>query len=433
MSRLSAIPEGASAGGYGRLLSKRHLGKLSFWKVRSGGEEAQLMLESAELPNYQDLRKVPLGSHISFMGTMVRTNSGDRAVKLCLASVEAVCTRPQHDVLSDKRPYASRGSDLMVNTPALQALARISTATAAIRAELRAQGFREFSTGVLQEQAEAGQAEVFTTKCRANGKQYSLTLTSEIKLRHLLAAGFDAVYEVLQSFRNEGIDAMHSPEFTLLEAYRVGADYRDMMQVAERLVLRALAEAHADFPLPEAQRGMIEAWSAKPFDRVCFSDLSKEVLKMEAADLSAESLAARFPGQFTPNMTTFTWVFKLINKVFAPTLSRPTFIMEPPSGISPFVKASPGREAVSERATLIIDGLDVADIYTDETDPELLRAALLAQAERTGRAPSEALLNLIELGLPLSAGMGMSLTRLGLLLRGDLPLTVKGTMLFPIY
>lgn len=431
MGNLDYAPLGMKLSGYARLLQKRRFKVLSFWKVRLGGKEMQLLLEGDKLPNYSEMVRTPPGSCIYCEGVVIQTKTGDIAVRVEAIRIENTNTSAGLKT-TDKQWYPWRGQNLVANSSTLGLLARLSAMVATIRCELAASGFEEFNTGVLQQSAEVGRAEVFRTKCYANNKHYSLTLTSEVKLKHLLVAGFDAVFEILQSFRNEGIDHLHSPEFTLLEMYRVNVTYIDMMNLVERLVTSALNAGLRRWPLSSEEGGNIDKMLEDPFERITFEDLCQDRLGLSPRECCLEKMIERFPSFFRPGMSIFTWVFKLINRVLAPTLLKPTFITELPSGISPFVKVTRGREEVSDRAALVISGLDIADIYTDENDPERLKQALTKQALETRREVNPAFLQLVEFGLPPSAGVGMGINRLALLLRGNLPLNIKNTMLFPI-
>jgi len=287
---------------------------------------------------------------------------------------------------------------------------------------------------VLQKFFEAGLAQPFITKCNANDTEYHLTLTSEVKLKKLLIAGYDRVFEILQSFRNEGISPMHSPEFSLLEIYGAGSDHAEMMTLLEEMIRSAVITDFPDLlsPVDREEEGRIVMDFNAPYKRITFYEACAELLDIPESECDLPHLIEKFPDSFTEGMHRFTWVFKLINKYLGKYLTNPTFITRIPSGISPFVRTNKEDDRVSDRAVLVMNGMDIADVYCDENDKSLVKQAMIRQSEFTGRTHNRDYLELLDYGLPRTASVGLGLNRLFLAFRKNLPGNIKETMLYPI-
>lgn len=422
--------------GYARLLVKKCFGRVAFWKVRFAEQNLQLILQSSNLPNFEQLLKTSPGSCVHVAGVKCLSKSGEPSIDVNEASVVATCDHMLPDKFhgfTQVNRYENREVDLLINVDVFEYFRLISDVIRGTREYLWSQGFREFNTGVLQEFFEAGLAKPFTTRCNANGKTYNLSLTSEVKLKRLIVSGYQKVFEILQSFRNEGISPIHSPEFTLLEICQAGVDYQVMMNLAEGMISHAVGSTFPDLQVPlldGAQRTVVNF--GVPFDRITYQEACKRFLGLTEGQCALGYLSDRYPDSFAAGMHKFTWVFKLVEKFVAPLCERPTFITDIPSDISPFVKARIDRPSVSERAVLAIRGMDIADVYTDENDPVKVEEAMRVQCEQTGQSFNESCLDLLKYGLPRTASIGLGVNRLLLLLRGDLPCNIRETILYPI-
>lgn len=412
--------------GYARLLRKRRMGKVSFWTVRFQQQIVQLILAAHALDNYDVLSKTAAGSSIWFTGITGLSSSGEFSVHCSSLEVVAPCARPlpsKHERMQSSKRYSDRLTGLLAESASFDLFRRITRGTREIRKFLWSQGFDEFSTGVLQQQREAGTAKPFTTYCNANGREYTLGLTSELKLRKLQVAGFENVFEILQSFRNEGMDSLHSPEFTLLEVCRIGADCEEMLQLLESMLSVVMTEIG---PVLSSKD------STGPFTRVTFYDACQQILGIPRDECRLGTFVSKYPEQFVDDMGTFTWVFKVINKLLGPRFKDPTFITRIPSGISPLIKVNADDPLTTDRAALLIQGIDIADVYADENDPKLVREAMEYQFQEVGVPINEEYLRALEYGMPPSGSIGMGLNRLFMTMRGDLPSNIRETILYPL-
>ena len=414
------LPEGAELRGYARLTSRRNMGKICFCDARFQGDQIQIIFGNF-LPNYQELIKIPLGSLLYIYGKKMVTKIGTPSLKIEQAEIrfayEQLWPDKYHGLNSYLR-YRKRVETLLVDEKYFAFVRNMSQALSIIRNILYEREFNEFVTGILHEKFEAGQARPFVTRCNANGKNLFLSLTSELKLKRLMISGFERVFEISQSFRNEGIDSVHSPEFTMLELYATDFDYQDMMKLLENLVqtvLKKLKINHDDVA----------------FERISFRK-AFEIYVGPWANCDLVKLVELYPDSFNLEMSQFTWLMKVIEKMIVPKIIKPTFLTELPARMSPLVKNDVEKN-ISERAFLIANGLFLADVYSDENNVNKLKQAFIDQAEETGIDVNDEYLKLVSIfGMPKTAGIGLGLNRLFMLLLGDLPNNIKETMLYPL-
>lgn len=418
--------------GVARIITKRNLGNISFWKTRFNEMDVQFVLSKKNVSNYKKFTKLSLGSLVRVKGEKIITQNGTHSLSIKEIEVIHECSYPwinKHQGINPELRYRNRTLDLIVTDDAFLFCKNISDSLGVIRSYLALKGYREFGTGVLQSNFEAGQASAFKTFCNANNKEMSLSLTSELKLKRLIAGGFEKVYEIAQSFRNEGIDSMHSPEFTLLEIYSTSSCCEDMMHLVEELTCNVISKVNNDVVLKiedvDEEQSIV---FSKPFCRLKFGDAFKRYV--EADECSLEALINRYPGMFKEDMTTFTWLMKVIEKLVVPNIIQPTFLTELPADMSPFAKKS--SDGNTERAFFIARNLFIADIYTDENDSQKIEEALMQQSKKTGRPINKDYLTAMKLGMPPTAGIGMGLNRLFMIFLKGLPINIKETIVFPI-
>lgn len=422
--------------GYARILVKRNHGGVSFWSMRFNEEDVQAILTKKTLMDYVLIRKIMPGSLVYLQGEKFVTESGEHSILIREIREVNKCDWWLPDKfhgLNQEHRYRKRVLDLISNKEAFELFDIISRATCEIRTFLYSLGYREFNTNILQEQFEAGQAKPFITKCNASGKNQYLSLTSELKLKKLLVAGFERVFEITQSFRNEGIDAMHSPEFTLLEIYAVAHTCQDMIDVVEKMVQRVAIDNFPDAVIPFFSKdgSKLPVSFAGSFRRLSFVSAFEEHVS-RISDCNLRFLVGKMPGMFCDGMTKFTWMMKVVEKLIAPKIMEPTFLTDLPVGLSPFVKIREDNHEITERAFFLAHNLLIADIYTDENDYASVESALKIQAQETGGLVNGEYLKVLRYGLPPTAGIGLGLNRLFMLFLGNLPKNVKETILYPV-
>lgn len=425
---------GATFCGFARILIKRKIGNISFWDVRYVEGIVQLVLKKNILHNYKSISKLPVGSIVNFSGVKMSTQKNLYSIEVSVVEKYFVFTGIMPDKfhgLNNEIRYRNRVLDLISNKDSFNLFKKISTATQVIRSFLYKHDYREFNSGILHKVFEGGQASPFSTFCNANKKTLYLNLTNELRLKRLLIAGFEKVFEISQSFRNEGIDAIHFPEFSLLEFYAVQQNCKDMMMLVEKMVKEVFEENDGIEKVKSCDDSNIKSViSCNSFK--CFS--FKEAFEMYVGDYDdcvLSKMTKRFPGMFYEKMSTFTWLMKIIEKFFVPNIVNPTFLTDLPSGMSPFVKVI-GDGTITERAFLIAQNLFIADIYSDENDGDKIRERLKQQSCETGISIKDDYLQNLSFGLIKTAGVGLGMNRLFMLFLNKQPKNIKETILYPM-
>lgn len=427
------VSEGTKFRGVARILRKRKMGQVCFFNVRFQEDFIQIMMNK-HLDNYEVIVNLALGSLIRIAGFKTTTLSGEATIKIETAIVEYEYKGKLPDKkhgLSCANRYRNRVMDLTINNDAFLLVHKMSVIYETIRKILSKYKYHEFCTGVLQEYFEAGQANSFSTNCRANSKTLHLSLTSELKLKRLIVAGFDRVYEIAQSFRNEGIDSMHSPEFTLLEIYAVDSNYQQMMDLLELLIKEVVKVCEGDDRINDCQDSDIgNIFLENSFQRLSFREAFEQMIG-PWNNCNIIKLSELMPDLFNCSMTNFTWLMKLIEKKIVPNILMPTFLTNLPADMSPFVKNN-GIDNGSDRAFLIVKGVFLADIYTDENNPDVVNDLLRKQSDYSGNQLNHQYLEVLKFGIPPTAGIGLGINRLMMLFLGNLPKDIKETILYPI-
>lgn len=434
--KLENVLDGAFIDGIARVISRRNMGKICFCDVRFRGKNIQVFFEK-NLTNYKDLAALPLGSLFSFNGNKTMTRNGVPSIRVAAAEILFVFkgTMPDkyHGLVPSMR-YRNRVVDLLTNQDAFLLVQKIPLVLMGIRNVLYKNGFQEFMTGILQETFEAGQAQPFETLCQANNKKMYLSLTSELKLKRLIVAGFERVFEITQSFRNEGIDSVHSPEFTILEAYAVNFSYIEMMGLVEEMIGQIFfyCSGTRGNTFCDVKFGnQVNISYVPPFERITFREIFQKI-EGDWENCRQDHLSQKYPDMFNMEMTRFTWVMKVFERLIVPHIINPTFVTEIPSGLSPFVRESTMNTAVSERAFLVAQGVFLADIYTDENNLVKVVSAMEKQSNQNHNQLNKDYIEVMEFGIPNTAGVGMGINRLLMLLLGNLPNNIKETILYPM-
>lgn len=426
--------ETARPSGFARILRRRNSGGILFCTVRWSGREEQFMCEKGMAAVFETLSSCPIGSVVEFEGEWTHSRRGTLSIRVTYLLLHADCRRELPDTrkMRSSVRYANRTTDLIANQEVFNFFKFMARSVMGLRTELSKRGYLEFITGTLQEEFEAGLAGSFSTEAVFNRRTYHLSLTSELKLKRLIMAGMEHVFEIAQTFRNEGANAICSPEHTLLEAYSVGKRCSDMMDLVEALVLGVATEfaPHAKVAFIDRKGGNHVIDFASKFERISFAQAYS--LHVEGGrPCTLERLIELFPRMFVPGMPRYTWLMKVIETLIAPHMVQPAFLYDLPNGMSPFVQVKKEDPQVSDRAFFIAGGLFLADIYTDENNRENLSKALATAGEEKSKNP-ESFINLLGYGMPPTAGFGLGLRRLFLLFRGSLPFNIKETILYPL-
>ncbi|MBI3566895.1 MAG: lysine--tRNA ligase [Gemmatimonadetes bacterium] len=443
----------------GRLVAWRAHGKTTFAHLGDPSGRIQLYFRKDGIGEAQwaMLEAFDLGDIVGVRGPLFRTRTGEVTVRVEAVEMLAKALRPlpfgkeevvdgkvvRHSAFSDGEMRSrQRYADLAVH-PEVRALFRArSMMTRAIRTFMDARDFLEVETPVLQPLYGGALAKPFVTHHNALDMPLYLRIADELYLKRLIVGGFDRVYEIGHDFRNEGIDRTHNPEFTMLEFYQAYADYTDMMELVEALLIAAataVREAIAGSDVAADVPARDPAVLAGPFPRVeWLPALSTalgvaDVTAMTDAELrrAAERAGVHGIGSLSrPKLMDELFQFHVESKI-----ERPTFVVDYPKELSPLAKPKRGNPALTERFELFARGRELANAFSELNDPIDQRARFEAQARLKAAGDEEATsvdedyLRAMEYGMPPTGGVGIGLDRLFMYLT-DTP-HIRDAILFP--
>ncbi|MFZ1654606.1 MAG: amino acid--tRNA ligase-related protein [Candidatus Moraniibacteriota bacterium] len=410
--------------GYARILAKRNMGGICFLKVRFQEQDTQFILTKKIIGNYREIANLPAGSIISIEGTRTTSGTGTPSIAVYSAKIVSICRielPDKYNGVNSRTEYDNRVIGLIGNQDSFGLFKVIADMNRRVRTVLQNNGYLEFDTGVLQDSFDAGLANSFSTKCNANGREYHLSMTSEIKLKKLIAGGFERVYEMTHSFRNEGINATHYPEFGILEAYRVSDSLDDSLDVITEILNELAAASRSSVGVEP----LGDAFSASP-KRTTFNEALASAFGRECC--SIEELISLRPDLFSKDMPGFTSIYKALTKIIAPRFDNPTFIMDMPTGFNPFCRVMDDR---ANQAVLVAKGMHIATMSVDENDEGAMRQRLQEQHEESEVPINTGYLDLLRIGIPPISGFGLGVTRLAMLLLPRGKQNVRDVIPFP--
>lgn len=438
-----AIEPGASTGEQasvaGRLMLKRGHGKLAFGVLRDATGEIQLMAALDALGDdgmalFEDL---DLGDVVGARGEVIRSKRGELSVRIGELVLLSKAIRPLPEKWSGLKDletrYRRRYLDLIVNPEARRVALERSRIVASLRTSLTERGFVEVETPMLQTQPGGASARPFVTHMNALELDLYLRVAPELYLKRLVVGGLEKVFELNRNFRNEGMSPRHNPEFTMLEVYQAYADYHDMMQLTQELIQDAAGVGSVNYQEREINLG-------GPWRRAPLLDLVREAIGMQelSYEMTIEQVRKVCDEHGVPHEGSWG-VGKLITELFEKhvegNLWDPTFVTDYPVEVSPLARLHRDDDHVTERFELIIAGREIANAFSELTDPTDQRSRFEAQARAKAAGDAEAMsvdedyLRALEYGMPPAGGLGVGVDRLVMLLT-DQP-TIREVILFP--
>lgn len=438
----------------GRIRAMRPMGKIAFAHIEDGAGRVQLFFRADDLGKEQlDFfnREFDLGDFIQASGEMFRTRTGEvtlRAHEFRMLS-KAITPLPaakdevvdggvvRHAMLADPElRYRQRYADLAVNPDVREIFRKRTAVIRAIQDFLDSHGFIEVETPILQPIYGGAAARPFVTHHNQLKQDLYLRISFELYLKRLLVGGFERVYEIGRDFRNEGVDRTHNPEFTMLEFYMAYADYREVMDLTEEMIVfvadRVLGRRTITYQGHEISL-------EPPWTRM---QLAEGLVEMAGIDINqyptAESLYAQMRSRGLdpePNSTRGKLIESLLGNFLEPNLIQPAFIYDYPRDISPLTKSKPGNPQIVERFEGFIAGMEMCNAFTELNDPLDQEARFLEmgrdyEAEDEERHPmDEDYLQAMRYGMPPNGGFGMGIDRLTMLFTDAA--NIREVILFP--
>ena len=435
----------------GRIIARRVFGKLAFFNLQDETGTIQLYLDKKEIQAHMSdlesafnhLKKLTdTGDMIGVKGSIKRTEKGELSVKVKEYEILTKSLLPLpdkwHGLTDTEKRYRQRYVDLIVNPQVRQTFRRRAQITASIRRYLDNQGFIEIETPVLQSEAGGAEARPFITYHNTLEMDLYLRIATELHLKRLIVGGFEKVFEMGRIFRNEGVSTKHNPEFTSIELYQAYADYNDMMELTQAIITTAAEEVLGTLKINYQEE---EIDLSTPWRRVTMHDIVKEKSGLdfeEFNDFETAKSAVKNAGLEVPE--TCQSLGKLLNEVFEQTveetLIQPTLILDFPVEISPLAKPHRQKQGLVERFELYIVGRELANSFSELTDPIDQRERLEKQAEQKAAGDLEAhnvdedFLTALEYGMPPTGGLGIGIDRLIMLLTDSA--SIRDVIAFPL-
>ena len=405
----------------GRIMGRRNMGKLVFLDLVDRSGQIQLLAQPDELGGLD----IDLGDVVGVRGNATKTKRGEPSLAVTELQLLAKIGRPlpdtYHGVVDAETRYRKRYLDLLVNEETRRDFLVRSEVVAAIRRYLDARGFVEVETPILQPRYGGALAEPFVTHSNELGADLYLRIADELYLKRLIVGGLEKVYEIAKDFRNESISYKHQPEFTMLEWYEAYADYEDAMALIEDLLRVVTEEAtgstkvsfrgnEIDFGPPWMRMSLIEALE----DEGVWTRDAKELrsrLQERGIDTDADDTWAQL-------------VDHALSHLVEPKLIQPTILHDYPVELSPLARLKEGDEGIVERFEYFAGGMELGNAYSELNDAEE-QAARFAEMGAEDPDYVEAL----SYGMPPTAGLGLGIDRLSMLLTGRE--TIRDVILFP--
>lgn len=436
----------------GRIMSIRRMGKASFCHIQDSAGRIQIYLKRDDLGEiYDSFKLMDLGDIIGVRGYMFRTKMGEVSIHAQYLELLSKTLRPLpvvkekidesgnkivYDPFSDKElRYRQRYVDLIVNENVREVFIKRSKMMSAIREYFNERGYLEVETPILQPLYGGAFARPFITHHNTLDIDLYLRIADELYLKRLIVGGYDGVYEFAKDFRNEGMDKTHNPEFTMLELYVAYKDYIWMMELVEQLISAVALKLHGSTKI---KIGLNEIDFTPPWTRITMYDSIK---KYTGVDLSSYSeaelhkLAKELHIDVNPGASRGKVIDEIFGEMVEPNLIQPTFILDYPIEMSPLAKKHRNNPQVVERFEAIVNGSELCNAFSELNDPIDQRARFEDQANLRARGDEEAnvldedFLRALEYGMPPTAGLGIGIDRLTMLLTNQE--SIRDVVFFP--
>ncbi len=426
----------------GRVVFIRNSGKLCFATLQEGiGTRLQVMLSLAEIGDEslaQWKALVDLGDHVLVIGRVISSRRGELSVMGTSWQMASKALRPMptlHHSLSEETRVRQRYADLIVRQEARDMVRTRATITRVVRETLDEQGYAEIETPILQLVHGGATARPFRTHMNAFDQEMTLRIALELNLKKAVVGGVDRVYEMGRIFRNEGVDATHSPEFTMLEAYQAYGDQKSIARLIQDIYV-AVADRLGSRQV-ETPHGVIDLdgeWRWLPVYQGISEALGEEVTHETPVE-AMRGHAEKHEIPLDPAWGAEKVALELLDELVEPTLIQPTFLCDYPPSAQPLARPHRSVPGLIEAWDLIIGGVERGTGFSELIDPIIQREVLTAQSRLAAAGDDEAMqldedfLRALEYGAPPMGGLGLGVDRMVMLFTGA---NIRETILFPL-
>lgn len=426
----------------GRIMAIRGHGKTCFMDMQDKTGRIQVYVRKDVLgeENYALIKLMDIGDTVGITGTAFRTHMGELSIKANSVEMLSKSLRPLpekwHGLKDVETRYRQRYVDLIVNPEVRDTFVKRSQIIRSVREVLDSHDFLEVETPILNTIAGGAAARPFISYHNALDMQVYMRIAPELYLKRLIVGGMDRVYEMGRVFRNEGIDNRHNPEFTSVEIYQAFADYRDMMDLTEEVVVKT-AEKVLGTTTINYEGTTIEL--ASPWKRMSMIEAVKEYSGKDFTNVTDLEEARAIAKELNVAIEPSFGIGKIINACFEEyvedKLIQPTFITGHPKEISPLAKSNPENPEITDRFEAYIYGREICNGFTELNDPIDQKERFLKQVEERANGDEEAnmmdedFVNALEYGLPPTGGLGIGIDRLVMFLTNSS--TIRDVLFFP--
>ncbi len=426
----------------GRVMSIRNFGKAVFIHIKDGTGQLQAYIRKDRVgeDDFEIFTHIDIGDHVGLTGQPFRTKTDELTLLADSVVLLSKSQRPlpekYHGLIDVETRYRQRYLDLIVNDNVRHTFVLRSRIIQTVREFFDKQGFIEVETPMMQSIPGGATARPFKTYHHALGMDLYLRVAPELYLKRLVIGGLERIYELNRNFRNEGISTYHNPEFTMLEFYVAYATYEDLMDLTEKLLVYLLKKLFGQLTI-KYQGNLIDFIT--PWPRISLTDSLKDIGGIPENvlfDNQALKDLARSEGvEVKDNEEIGSVLVRLFEHIVEPKLIQPTFIVNYPIEVSPLSRRKDENSEIAERFELFIAGKEIANGFSELNDPDDQRERFLKQASLRDSGDEEALfmdedyLKALEYGLPPTAGEGIGIDRLVMILT-DFP-SIRDVILFP--
>jgi lysyl-tRNA synthetase class 2 len=422
----------------GRIMLRNKIGKLRFYHIQDQTGRIQIKVSRGEISEeqWELVCALDIGDLIGVDGLLKQTNTGEITVfvnhltMLC----KSLAQPPEkfHGARDTEMLLRQRYIDLIYNEGVLERMLKRTKIIDSVRQTLRDEKFHEVETPVLHSIAGGAAARPFVTHHNTLEMELYLRIALELHLKRLMVGGAERVYEIGRVFRNEGIDSTHNPEFTMLEAYQAYGDYETMMDLTEQIVVNAVSSLGGEMALSWGDETID---FTPPWPRKKYAELFREHAGCDMQDAAAVAEVAGSHGIEVADRHPDVIVNDVFEATVEESLTGPVFVIDYPASICPLTKRKRDAPEIAERFELYVQGMELANAYTELNDPRLQEELFLTQLAGQGEEDSMAKMDhdfvrALKVGMPPAGGLGIGIDRLVMLLTDSR--SIRDVIFFPL-